>query len=287
MTDVDLTAQTDEDVPGEDSLRRYLNEIGRYPLLTRADEVQLAKRVEAGDPVAKQRLVESNLRLVVTIAKTFRTGALDLLDLVQEGTLGLMKAAERYDWRRGTKFSTYASWWIRAGIMEALSATSHPIRLPDSIRERIGDVNRAEQELTNRLCRRPTVAEIADELALTPTQVTEARAAGQAVGSLDEPLGSEGALRHADLIADPNLPDPLQGLVEEANESELERRLSTLPERSRRVIELRFGVGGGVARTADAVAAELGVARERVRQIELNALRRLGATEAASLPRAA
>jgi RNA polymerase primary sigma factor len=275
--------QTAEKLTGkasEDSLKQYLQEIGRYPLLTRAEEVQLAKRVEAGDPAARQRLTESNLRLVVTIAKTYRTQSIDLLDLIQEGTVGLMRAVDRYDWRRGTKFSTYAAWWIRAGIMEALSANSSPIRVPDSVRERVADVRRAEMKLTARLSRRPSTAEVADELDLTPAQVVEALAATQAVGSLDEPVGSEGDLCQADVLADPNAEDPLQALVAEATGSELDARLKLLPERSRRVIELRFGVGDRVPQTAEAVAAELGVARERVRQIELHALRRLGAVEA-------
>ena len=289
MSNAEQTTGTFNNTPSEDSLRRYLSEIGRYPLLTRAEEVQLAKRVEAGDPAARSRLIESNLRLVVTIAKTYRSSSLDLLDLVQEGTVGLMKAVDRYDWRRGTKFSTYAAWWIRSGIIEALGANAHPIRLPESVRDRAADVQRTEQALMARFGRRPSTAEIAAELELTPAQVAEARAAGQPVGSLDEPMGSEGDLRHADLLADPNATDPLQSLVDEVEEGELERRLRTLPERQRLVVELRFGLRDGVARTADAVAAELGLARERVRQIELHALRRLGAGVAtapvASTPR--
>jgi RNA polymerase primary sigma factor len=261
----------------DDSLRQYLNEIGRYPLLTRAQEVQLAKRVEAGDHAARQRLIESNLRLVVAIARGYRSSSVDLLDLVQEGTLGLMRAVDRYDWRRETKFSTYASWWIRHGIVQALAAGSHPIRLPDSMRARIADVQRAERMLTARLNRRPSVTEIAAELELTTQQVSEARSAAQPVGSLDEPLGTDRELQVADVLADPNAVDPLQSLVDETTQSDLEERLRRLPERSRRVIELRYGLADGVARTADAVADELGVARERVRQIELQTIRKLAA----------
>jgi RNA polymerase primary sigma factor len=272
------TTRTNDTAAAEDSLRRYLTEIGRYPLLTRAEEVQLSKRVEAGDPAAKQRLIESNLRLVVTIAKTYRSGALDLLDLIQEGTIGLMKAVERYDWRRGTKFSTYAAWWIRSGIIDALGATA-PIRLPESVRERAADVHRAEQALMARLERRPSAAEIAAELDLTPAQVVDARAAAQPVGSLDVPVGAEGDLLHSDLLADPNTPDPLQSLIDEADADELEALLGLLSERQRLVIELRFGLGSDEPRTAEAVAGELGLARERVRQIELHALRRLGAVD--------
>jgi RNA polymerase primary sigma factor len=276
---------------GEDSLRRYLTEIGRYPLLTRAEEVQLAKRVEAGDPIARQRLTESNLRLVVTIARSYRTVGVDMLDLIQEGTVGLMRAVEKYDWRRGTKFSTYAAWWIRHGIVQALETSVSPIRVPDSVRERISDVRACERELTSGLGRPPSVAEVADELGLTPAQVVEARAAGQPLSSLDDAVGADagdGEVRFADMIADPNAEDPLESLLSDAQERDLAARLRALPERPRQVIELRFGLSDGVPQTADAVAARLGLARERVRQIELNALRRLGeAPLPVDMPRAA
>jgi RNA polymerase primary sigma factor len=281
MSDTEQT--TRDNAATEDSLRRYLAEIGRYPLLTRAEEVQLAKRVEAGDPDARCRLIQSNLRLVVVIAKPYRSGSLDLLDLVQEGTLGLMKAVDRYDWRRGTKFSTYAAWWIRSGIIETLNTSSQPIRVPESVRTRATEVDRTERALMARHGRRPSVAEIAKALELTPAEVAEARAAAQPVSSLDETVGSEGDLRQADLIADPNAVCPLQTLLDEASEAELEELLSTLPERSRRVLELRFGLAEcGAPQTADQVARELGVARERVRQIELQALRLLSAATAKS-----
>jgi RNA polymerase primary sigma factor len=261
-------------VAADDSLRRYLNEIGRYPLLTRAQEVQLAMGVELGDPEARRRLIESNLRLVVAIAKTYRSGSAELLDLVQEGTIGLMRAVDRYDWRRETKFSTYAAWWIRHGIVQALAAGNQPIRLPDSVRARIGAVQQAERELTAELGRTPSVAEIAVRLDLSDEQVLETRAAAAPMSSLDEPLGERG---YAELLADPNAPDPLQALIDETPEIDLEQTLSRLPERSRTVLELRFGLRDGIARTADAVADELGVARERVRQIELHTLRKLSA----------
>jgi RNA polymerase primary sigma factor len=269
----------------EDSLRRYLDEIGRYPLLTRAQEVQLAKRVEAGDGEARRRLVESNLRLVVTIARSYQRSGIDLLDLIQEGTLGLMRAAERYDWRRDVKFSTYAAWWIRHAVVQALGSTA-AIRLPDSVQSRVADVQRAERMLAAELCRRPSVSEIADELELTVDQVLDARAAAQPVGSLDEPLRTDGERQYADVLADPNAPDPLQRLVDEMPAFDLQSSLRRLPERSRTVIELRFGLRDGVARTADSVADELGVARERVRQIELQTLRRLAA-EGGSMSQAA
>jgi len=261
--------------PAADSMRRYLDEIGRYPLLTRAQEVQLAKGVEAGDREAHRRLVESNLRLVVTIARTYQRPGMDLLDLIQEGTLGLMRAAERYDWRRETKFSTYAAWWIRHSVVQALGSTA-AIRLPESVQHRVADVQRCERSLTAELGRSPSVHEIADELELDVDQVLEARMAAQPVGSINEQSG-DGEREISDVLADPHAADPLQSLVDEVPDYDLEGSLSRLPERSRTVIELRFGLRDGVARTAESVAGELGVARERVRQIELTTLRKLSA----------
>jgi RNA polymerase primary sigma factor len=258
----------------QDSLDTYLSEIGRYALLTRAEEVQLAKRAEAGDGSARQRMIESNLRLVVTIAKPYRGRGIDLLDLIQEGTLGLVKAVDKYDWRRDTKFSTYASWWIRHGIVEALSK-ARAIRVPSSLAERAAMVRAAERDLRARLCREPLVSEVAAELGCSQAEVLEARAATQPVSSLDEPTSAEADLTLVDLIADPGTTDPADSLGHE--EGELEQKLKALPERGRRVIELRYGLRDGVARTADAVAAELGVTRERARQIELHALRKLSA----------
>jgi RNA polymerase primary sigma factor len=265
-----------------DSVQAYLQEIGRYPLLSRAEEVQLAKRVEAGDESAKRRMTESNLRLVVTIAKDYQGRGVDLLDLIQEGTLGLMKAVERYDWRRNVKFSTYAAWWIRNGITEAVGA-ARAIRVPDSIVGRAAAVRAAETELAALLGRQPSSAELADELQLTTTQIDEARAAMQPVSSLEEPLADEGA-RRVDLLADPNAVDPATSLLDEPHEHELRECLATLPERARTVIELRFGLVDGIAHTVDAVAVKLGVTRERARQIELQALARLTVAAHPALP---
>src|SRR5262249_25214619 len=270
----------------DDSLRRHLNEIGPDPLLRRAEEVQVAKRIEAGDPAARQRLVECNLRLVVTIAKSYRSSSVDFLDLIQEGTLGLMQAVDRYDWRRDTKFSTYAAWWIRHGIVQAYATGSQQIRIPDSVRSRAAAVRKAERSLAAELGRTPSVAEIAAKLDLTVEQVHEACAAWRPVGSLTEVRGGEGERLYEEVLADPNTPDPLQALIDETPVIDLEETLQRLPERSRTVIELRFGLRDGVARTADSVADELGVARERVRQIELKTLRRLAA-ESDSIARAA
>ncbi len=257
-----------------DSLETYLSEIGRYPLLTRAEEVQLAKRVQAGDESARRRLIESNLRLVVTIAKPYRGRGIDLLDLIQEGTLGLVRAADRYDWRRGTKFSTYAAWWIRHGVVEALSR-ARAVRVPAALAERATLVRRAETELRASLCREPLVTEIAAETALSTAEVAEARAAYQPVSSLDEPIASETDHSLGDTIADPDTADLAESYDDDSKAEALRRRLRSLPARGRQVIELRYGLRDGVPRTADAVAAELGVTRERARQIELHALRKL------------
>ena len=271
----------------ENSLHAYLEEIGRYPLLTRAEEIQLAKRIEAGDDCARRRMTESNLRLVVAIAKGYQGRGVDLLDLIQEGTIGLMRAVEKYDWRREVKFSTYAAWWIRHGIAQALS-TARAIRIPDSVVERAAAVRTAEQELAGRYHREPTRAEVAAKLGLTTEQVEEARTAMLSVSSLEAPVGGEDS-RRIELIADPSAADPVLSLVEEPQESGLEELLETLPARGRKVIELRFGLVDGAAQTADAVAAELGVTRERVRQIELHALGKLmtAARKPLDLPRAA
>jgi RNA polymerase primary sigma factor len=259
----------------EDSLRTYLRQISRYPLLTRTQEIDLAKRVQAGDREAKRRLIESNLRLVVSIARTYRSGTLDLLDLIQEGTLGLMRAVELYDWSRGTKLSTYAGWWIRHGILQAITAGGRTIRVPDSVRERMASVHATERSLTRSLGRVPSVSEIAQALGCSSEQVLETRAAAQPIASLDAPLDEAGELRFADVLADSNAPDPLQLMIDETPGMDVQAALVRLPERSRQVIELRYGLRDGVPRTADAVAAELGVARERVRTIELHTLRKL------------
>jgi RNA polymerase primary sigma factor len=265
------------------TLHAYLQEIGRYPLLSRAEEVQLAKRIERGDELARRRMTESNLRLVVTIAKGYQGRGVDLLDLIQEGTVGLMRAVDRYDWRRDIKFSTYAAWWIRHGIAHALT-TARAIRIPESLLERAAAVRAEEQELTSRLGRRPSTSQLAAALELTTEQVDEARGALQPLSSLEAPTQAEDT-RRIERLADPNAADPVLTLVEDSNEDELQARLAGLTDRGRQVIQLRFGLEDGVAHTADAVAAKLGVTRERVRQIELRALSKMAAE--AELPQAA
>jgi len=259
----------------QDALQAYLTDIGRYRLLTRSEEVRLARRIEDGDPDARQRMIESNLRLVVTIAKDFRGRGLELLDLIQEGTLGLMRAVERYDWRQGTKFSTYAAWWIRNSIFQAITNDARTVRLPESVQQRLYDIQRAETALSAELGRRPSAGEIAGKLELSAEQVLEARAAAQPIASLDETYGDDDSASPADLVADPHAVDPLQPLVAEESGDALSATLAQLPERHKRVLELRYGLDGGDSRTIETVAQELGVTRERVRQIELRALKKL------------
>jgi RNA polymerase primary sigma factor len=264
-----------EDVPSEDSLRIYLRQISRYPLLTRTQEIELARRAATGDAAARRRLIESNLRLVVTIARSFRAGSLDLLDLIQEGTLGLMRAVELYDWRRGTKLSTYSAWWIRHAILEAIVRRGQTIRIPDAVRGRIAEINHVERSLSASLGRSASTAEIADSLGLSVGQVLDARAASQPISSLDASVDEADELRLGDVLADPSAPDPLQAMIDETPPIDIDAELSRLTERSRQVIELRYGLRDGVERTGAAVAAELGIARERVRYLELHSLRKL------------
>jgi RNA polymerase primary sigma factor len=259
----------------QDALKQYLTGISRYPLLTRPEEISLAKRVAAGDPAARERMIQSNLRLVVTVAKPYCGRGLELVDLIQEGTVGLMQAVDRYDWRREARFSTYAGWWIRNAILQALATTGRAIRLPESMLERITLVRRADAALTAGLGRTPTDDEIAAELGLTTAQVFQALSAAQPVSSLDALAGTDGELSVGDTIADPVAVDPLRPLVDDVSSTALAETLAALPERGRRVLEPRFGLADGVARTVEAVAEELGVTRERVRQIELGALRKL------------
>jgi RNA polymerase primary sigma factor len=258
-----------------DALQLFLRETGRHPLLTAAQEVELAKRIEAGDPQAKQRMIQSNLRLVVSIAKNYRNQGLPFLDLIQEGTIGLIRAVEKFDWRRGYKFSTYATWWVRQAVARALADKARTIRMPVHIVERLQKMNRAERQLWARLGREPTLEEIADEANLPVQQAREVRAAARASTSLDQPVGFEDDATIGDFVAgeDP-LPDEV---VESALRSQLlAEALRALPERQRAVVVLRYGIGGGDdPKTLEEIGRRLGLTRERVRQIEVEALKRL------------
>ena len=257
-----------------DALQLFLREAGKHQLLTAAQEVTLAKRIEGGDLLAKQQMIQANLRLVVSIAKNYRNQGLPFRDLIQEGTLGLIRAVEKFDWRRGFKFSTYATWWIRQAVARALADKARTIRMPVHIVERLQKMNRADRTLWTQLGREPTLEEIAEEASLTVQQVIEVRAAARASTSLDAPVGDTEDAVLGDFVAGD---DPLpEEKVELALRSQaLRRALSSLPEREREVLELRYGLGGTEPKTLEEIGRRLDLTRERVRQIELDSLRRL------------
>src|SRR3954465_11068361 len=257
-----------------DALQLFLREAGRHQLLTAAQEVELAKRIERGDMNAKQHMIQANLRLVVSIAKNYRNQGLPFLDLIQEGTLGLIRAVEKFDWRRGYKFSTSATWWIRQAVARALADKARTIRMPVHIVERLQKMNRAERSLWAVLGREPTLEEIADEANLPLTQAREVRAAARASTSLDAPVGDSDDAVLGDFVAgDGPLPDEE---VEHSLRSEtLATALKALPERHRHVVVLRYGLGDAEPKTLEDIGRRLGLTRERVRQIEVEALKRL------------
>ena len=258
-----------------DALQLFLREAGRHPLLTAAQEVELAKQIESGEPLAKQRMIQSNLRLVVSIAKNYRNQGLPFLDLIQEGTLGLIRAVEKFDWRRGYKFSTYATWWIRQAVARALADKARTIRMPVHIVERLQKMNRAERNLWATLGREPTLEEIADEANLSLQQAKEVRAAARASTSLDAPVGESDDAVLGDFVAGEGpLPDEV---VEDSLRSEtLAIALRSLPDRHRTVVMLRYGLDDAEPKTLEEIGRRLGLTRERVRQIEVEALKRLG-----------
>jgi RNA polymerase primary sigma factor len=256
-----------------DSLQLFLNEMARYPLLTAKEEVELAKRIERGDLEAKHRMINSNLRLVVSIAKRYQGYDLSLLDLIQEGILGLIRAVEKFDWRRGFKFSTYATWWIRQAVQRGLANRAHTIRLPVHIVERERKIARAEARLASALGCSPTDAEIAEETGLPLAQVDGVRRAARAVTSLDRPLGEEGGETLGSLIPAGEGADAFEEAHVSLLGAALRAAAKALPEAERRVIELRYLAEPPMALTT--VAGHLGLTRERVRQLETSALERL------------
>ena len=267
-----------------DALQLFLREAGRHPLLTAAQEVELAKKIERGDGQAKQRMIQSNLRLVVSIAKNYRNQGLPFLDLIQEGTLGLIRAVEKFDWRRGYKFSTYATWWIRQAVARALADKARTIRMPVHIVERLQKMNRAERNLWAQLGPEPTLDEIADEANLPIHQAKEVRAAARASTSLDAPVGEQEDAVLGDFVpGEGPLPDEM---VEDALRSQtLAEALRALPDRHRAVIILRFGLNDAEPKTLEDIGRRLGLTRERVRQIEGEALKRLASLhEMESIP---
>jgi RNA polymerase primary sigma factor len=257
-----------------DSLQLFLNEAGRYPLLTAAEEVELAKKIERGDIEAKNRMINSNLRLVVSIAKKYQGHGLSLLDLIQDGVIGLIRAAEKFDWRRGYKFSTYATWWIRQAVQRGVANKARTIRIPVHIADREQKLGRAERELTAKLGRPPTDEEISKASKISLKHLQEVRQAARAVTSLDKPLGADNDASIGDLVG------VAEGGVEEEvevslTESTLHRALADLPEREQMVLTLRYGLGREEPQSLEEIGRRLGITRERVRQIEAAALERL------------
>jgi RNA polymerase primary sigma factor len=261
----------------DDAVRAYLKRIGKVRLLTKEDEVRLAKRVEMNDMSAKNQLIEANLRLVVSIAKRYTGRGLTLLDLIQEGNLGLIRAVEKFDWRRGFKFSTYATWWIRQGITRALADQSRTIRIPVHMVERMNRVGRVRRALVQKNGREPTPEEIAAEVEMTPDQVEEILDLGREPVSLETPVGTgDGAdSRLADFIEDDLHDAPLEQVSNDLRSVDLEDALKQLQWRERRVLELRYGLSSGEPMTLEAIGSEVGVTRERVRQIESRTLSKL------------
>jgi len=268
--ELDLTIE-----PSLDSLRLYLRSIGRVDLLTAAQEVELAKRIERGDMVAKRQMVEANLRLVVSIAKGYLGRGLSFLDLIQEGSLGLIRAVEKFDYRRGYKFSTYATWWIRQAVTRAIADKARTIRIPVHMVEKLNRVAHVERQLVQRLGREPEPIEIADELRWPLGEVREILRVAQLPVSLEKPVGDEDDSELGDFVADDTVAEPFEEASEHLQKEGVRRALSALPERERQVIELRYGLTGMEPLTLEEVGNTFGVTRERIRQIENNTLKKL------------
>ena len=257
-----------------DSLTLFMNEIGRHDLLTAADEVELAKRVERGDREAKERMINSNLRLVVSIAKRYQGHGLPLGDLIQEGVIGLNRAVEKFDWRRGFKFSTYATWWIRQACQRAISNQSRTIRVPAHVHERRLKLARLGRQFEAASGREPTSEELAEAAGFELDHVEEALGAVEASVSLNQAVGAEGDGELGDLFADPSAPDPVEEAGEVLRRQAVRAAVRALPELERRVLELRFGFDGE-QQSLEAIERELGISRDRVRRLEREALARL------------
>jgi RNA polymerase primary sigma factor len=258
-----------------DSLQLFLKEIGRVDLLTAAEEVKLAKRIERGDMDAKHKMVEANLRLVVSIAKNYRNQGLSFLDLIQEGTLGLVRAAEKFDYRKGFKFSTYATWWIRQAIARALADKGRTVRIPVHVVERLNKITRAERQLLSELGREPTIEEISGITEIGKDEVESIKRLAQTPISLEKPVGDEDESEFGQFVADENAPDPFDAAADTLRSENLQSALANLSYRERRVLELRFGIGGEQPKTLDEVGKVFNITRERVRHIETHSLRKL------------
>ena len=261
--------------PSLDSLRLYLREIGKVPLLTADQEVYLAKRIERGDMSAKTQMIEANLRLVVSIAKSYLGRGLSFLDLIQEGSLGLIRAVEKFDYRKGYKFSTYATWWIRQAVTRAIADKARTIRIPVHMVEKLNKVVHIERQLVQRLGREPRPDEIAEELEMTTDEVREILRMSQLPVSLEKPIGEEEESELGDFVEDESAESPFDTATLSLRREDIEHALSALPERERQVIELRFGLLGTPPCTLEEVGRAFGVTRERIRQIENNTLKKL------------
>ena len=288
IDDVDLLISEEDDVDVEkidlsvpdgisieDPVRMYLKEIGKVPLLTAEEEVELARRMADGDEDAKKRLAEANLRLVVSIAKRYVGRGMLFLDLIQEGNLGLIKAVEKFDYQKGFKFSTYATWWIRQAITRAIADQARTIRIPVHMVETINKLIRVSRQLLQELGREPTPEEIAAELDMPVERVREILKISQEPVSLETPIGEEEDSHLGDFIQDDNVPVPAEAAAQTLLKEQLDEVLSTLTEREQKVLRLRFGMNDGRARTLEEVGKEFDVTRERIRQIEAKALRKL------------
>jgi RNA polymerase primary sigma factor len=269
-SEIDLTIE-----PSLDSLRLYLRSIGRVDLLTAGEEVALARRIERGDMVAKQQMIEANLRLVVSIAKGYLGRGLSFLDLIQEGSLGLIRAVEKFDYRRGYKFSTYATWWIRQAVTRAIADKARTIRIPVHMVEKLNKVVHVERQLVQEFGREPTPEEIALELQWTAREVKDILRIAQLPVSLEKPIGEEEDSELGDFVEDDTAESPFELASENLRRENVRRALDALPPREREVIEMRYGLSGGKARTLEEVGRAFGVTRERIRQIENNTLKKL------------
>jgi RNA polymerase primary sigma factor len=261
--------------PSLDSLRLYLREIGKVPLLTADQEVSLAKRIERGDMDAKQHMIEANLRLVVSIAKGYLGRGLSFLDLIQEGSLGLIRAVEKFDYRKGFKFSTYATWWIRQAVTRAIADKARTIRIPVHMVEKLNKVVHIERQLVQRLGREPEPEEIAEELDIHADEVREILRMSQLPISLEKPIGEDEDSSLGDFVPDEQAESPFDTASLSLRREDVELALSALPDRERRVIELRYGLDGSQPCTLEEVGRAFGVTRERIRQIENNTLKKL------------
>ncbi len=272
---IDFTDTGDISSTTQDPVKMYLKDIGKVPLLSAEEEIELAKRMEAGDEMAKKKLAESNLRLVVSIAKRYVGRGMLFLDLIQEGNLGLLKAVEKFDYRKGYKFSTYATWWIRQAITRAIADQARTIRIPVHMVETINKVTRVSRDLLQKLGREPLPEEVGEVMGLPKERVQEIMKIAQEPVSLETPIGEEEDRHLGDFIQDESIPTPVEATNQTLLHEQLDEVVSTLTEREQRVIKLRFGWDDGRPRTLEEVGKEFNVTRERIRQIEAKALRKL------------